>query len=128
MPASHRVVLTNGSRILVLQSFALKNFPQHSKHLFDCCVLKNPWKVEALKVLPGTSIECIEFVKTSSHFGTLFRKVLSELNFQCGKVWNEPKHFDFFCYGGKHRSVAMVEIVADYLIKKMDWKIMSENK
>jgi RNase adapter protein RapZ len=80
--------------------------------VFDCRKLKNPHFVEALRSLDGRTDRVQDFVKSDLHFDCLYVPArFHALAF-------EGAHVAFGCFGGKHRSVAMAELLAKELREK----------
>jgi UPF0042 nucleotide-binding protein len=95
---------------VTLISYGIKNRPPMDVDVdINCRVLKNPHNVPELRDLTGLDLPVKEFVFKDPHFGVLKNTA----------VWAVTQHGEdrvaFCCFGGRHRSVAVAEIVADYL-------------
>lgn len=78
--------------------------------VIDCRVLANPHRVPQLRNLTGQHMRVIEFVQRDPSYSVLLDRSLEE-------VRNGSNTVAFGCYGGRHRSVAMAEIVAAQIKK-----------
>ena len=70
-------------------------------------VIDNPFRVPSLRVLNGLHPDVQQFIKRCPRTTTL----LNEAEYFARHMWG-LKAVAFGCYGGKHRSVAMVELLA----------------
>ncbi len=77
--------------------------------VFDCRGLKNPHFEPALRDLDGTSPAVKTFVEKSQGFNDLY----AQAKFHA-ITYAEP-HVAFGCFGGRHRSVASAELLAEDL-------------
>jgi RNase adapter protein RapZ len=108
------------SSIITLESYAYRNKPDHTVREWDCRVIANPWHVPGLRNAHGTDPALIQFVKRSKKFPTIFNSAvkaalaIEELKASAPLV--------FFCVGGRHRSVALVEIIANHLIEHQNFE------
>jgi UPF0042 nucleotide-binding protein len=99
--------------LIKLKSFSYKHgaVPADTNHEHNCRPLKNPHFVERLKPLTGKDEAVQDFVKSDPQFIYLQNVALAEAF--------EHKHDDvtiaFGCFGGRHRSVAVAELVAKEL-------------
>lgn len=102
-----------------VQSFSYKRgLPRGADIVFDCRFLDNPHWVPDLRDLTGLDAAVMRHIETDERFSPYLSKVLDLLLFQLPAARGEGKaHFavGFGCSGGKHRSVAMAETVADGL-------------
>ena len=76
--------------------------------VFDCRILSNPHHVADLRRLDGRSEQVRDYVSRDPEFNWLIHRVRDA-------VKGDAKVIAFGCYGGRHRSVAMAEIVAERL-------------
>lgn len=72
--------------------------------LFDCRILRNPHFVDRLRELNGLDPEVQHYVQHDPRFPDLFRAALTQVK--------PGRTVQFACYGGRHRSVAMAELIA----------------
>lgn len=70
----------------------------------DCTVLTNPYHSQALRELTGLDQKVQAFVSRDAGAEALIKEAI-EIAYKGGEV-------HLFCLGGKHRSVAIAEIVA----------------
>jgi UPF0042 nucleotide-binding protein len=78
--------------------------PREAGFVLDCRNMRNPHHQALLRPLSGVHVEVQEFVRTDPKFKPMFDEALRMANY------GEPVAFG--CYGGRHRSVAMAELVA----------------
>lgn len=76
----------------------------------DCRALKNPWHNVKLRALSGKDEGIQDFIKTSSQFGILWAQVKGRIDTHESGILA----IDFVCLGGKHRSMAMLELAWKY--------------
>ena len=111
----------DGRRALTVNviSFGYKyGIPLDADLVFDVRFLPNPYYVEALRALPGSSPEVREFVLRSEQTVEFQRKLHDMLSFLLPQFTAEGKtHLTIAigCTGGKHRSVVVAEDLARYL-------------
>jgi RNase adapter protein RapZ len=88
-----------------VSSFSFKHGapPADAALILDCRVMRNPHFVSGLKDLDGRSSAVQEYVRTDPNFKVLFDAALAVM------LKGEPVAFG--CFGGRHRSVAMAELV-----------------
>jgi len=111
--STYQRTLYQDDRVLLLQSYSYRNLPPCSIS-FDCRELDNPWRIKMLRPLHGSKRDVLDFVRKSSKFAPLFQKAIAMLPTIEGNMV-------FYCVGGRHRSVAMVELVAEYALQH-GWK------
>jgi RNase adapter protein RapZ len=87
-----------------LISFGFKNgAPRGVTHIVDCRPLVNPHYSAELKPLTGLDEKVQTFVKCDRLFRELLEATIARIE--------DGDRIAFGCFGGRHRSVAMVEIV-----------------
>jgi UPF0042 nucleotide-binding protein len=92
-------------------SFGYKSsLPPHgTSELWDVRSMRNPHALPSLRELDGRTDEVQQYVRTDPKFKSIFDAALAH------------RHpfavLAFGCYGGRHRSVAMAELVAKELRK-----------
>lgn len=113
--------------IITVQSFGFKyGLPQDSDLVFDVRFIKNPFFVEELRPLTGKDDEVRDYVFSDAAAKKFLKKLKEMLAFLIPNYIKEGKKFltvSIGCTGGKHRSVANVEFIADYLEKKTTHKV-----
>ena len=111
----------DGRRALTVDvmSFGYKyGIPLDADLVFDVRFLPNPYYVEALRALPGSSPQVREFVLRAEQTVEFQRKLQDMLSFLLPQFTAEGKtHLTIAigCTGGKHRSVVVAEDLARYL-------------
>jgi UPF0042 nucleotide-binding protein len=108
------IVMTTEGYVIRLISFGYKNGAPVSDKTFDIRYLPNPHNERSLRPLTGFHPDVQQFVRSSA----TARKVQKEVFDICKKLdsINDNTTVAVGCYGGRHRSVAMVEMVAQELI------------
>jgi len=111
------------SRMLVsLVSFGFKHgLPSDADLILDVRFLPNPHYVESLRPLTGLDAEVRDYVWKWPVSQNLFRRVLTFLTFLLPHYQSEGKaqlRVGIGCTGGRHRSVALSERLADILQRR----------
>jgi len=112
---------TDGRRTLTVNvtSFGYKyGIPLDADMVFDVRFLPNPYYVEALRALPGSSPEVREFVLRWEQTGEFQRRLHDMLLYLLPQFTAEGKsHLTVAigCTGGKHRSLVIGEDLAQFL-------------
>ncbi len=89
-----------------LTSFGYRNgAPLHTTFIVDCRAMRNPHFDPELRALTGQSEAVKDFVAADPRFNSLFDLALRYAD-------EDNAHIAFGCFGGRHRSVAMVELLA----------------
>ena len=105
-----------------LVSFGYKyGIPLESDLLFDVRFLPNPYFIEKLKPLPGTSEKVKKFVLSQRDTGEFFDKLYPLLNHIIPLYKKEGKSYltiGIGCTGGRHRSPAIVQEIGETLKKQ----------
>jgi len=118
---------TGSDMVITVQSFGFKyGLPQDSDLVFDVRFLKNPFFVEELRNLTGKDRSVWEYVFSDASSKKFLKKLKDMLGFLIPNYIREGKKFltvSIGCTGGKHRSVANVEFIANYLEKKTTHKV-----
>lgn len=108
--------------IITVQSFGFKyGLPQDSDLVFDVRFLKNPFFVDELRSQTGLDTQVREYVFSDLAAKKFLKHLKEMLGFLIPKYLREGKKFltvSIGCTGGRHRSVANVEFIAEYLEKK----------
>jgi UPF0042 nucleotide-binding protein len=110
-----------------LMSFGFKyGIPVDADLVFDVRFLDNPHFVSTLRHLPGTDPTVQEFVFRSGEASDLVDKYSDLLKFSLPRYEREGKSYltiGIGCTGGRHRSVAVVEVLADNLRTQVELPI-----
>jgi len=113
--------------VITVQSFGFKyGLPADSDLVFDVRFLKNPFFVENLRNFTGKDTEVREYVFSDPAAKKFLKQLKEMLAFLVPKYIREGKKFltiSIGCTGGKHRSVANVEFMAEYLLNKTTHKV-----
>ena len=102
-----------------LLSFGFKRgVPADADVILDARFLPNPYYVEALKPLTGRDPEVRAFLLESPAFREFLARAEAWLRWSLPLVQNEGRAYHTLaigCTGGQHRSVALVELLAERL-------------
>ncbi|MDC3960407.1 RNase adapter RapZ [Polyangium jinanense] len=108
-------------------SFGFKfGVPVDADLIFDVRFLDNPHFVPELRRLPGSHPAVRDFVLQSPEASELLEKIESLLVFSLPRYEREGKSYltiGIGCTGGRHRSVALAEVLADNLRRKVELPI-----
>lgn len=109
-----------------VQSFSYKRgLPQDLDTVFDVRFLSNPHWVPDLRPLDGRNPLVLDYVRTDARTAPFLEKVTGLLMFLLPAHREEGKTHvavGFGCTGGKHRSVALAETVANTLAEA-GWRV-----
>ena len=83
--------------------------PADAAFVMDCRLMRNPHHLPKLRDLTGRDRAVQEYVMTDPKFKPMFEGALGEAL--------HGNHVAFGCFGGKHRSAAMAEMLATELRK-----------
>lgn len=112
-----RLGLASSSFSLVLTSFGFKyGAPQDVDFLFDVRSLPNPYYVTNLRMLSGLDVQIQNYLKGFDVTIGLFERIKNLLDFivpEYKKIGKMQVHIAIGCTGGRHRSVAMTQWLAD---------------
>ncbi|MRG92269.1 RNase adapter RapZ [Polyangium spumosum] len=104
-------------------SFGFKfGVPVDADLIFDVRFLDNPHFVPELRRLPGSHPAVRDFVLQSPEASELLEKIGALLEFSLPRYEREGKSYltiGIGCTGGRHRSVALAEVLADNLRRKV---------
>jgi UPF0042 nucleotide-binding protein len=108
------------SRLVVsLISFAYKfGLPREADLVFDARFLRNPHYDTMLRPRTGLDAEVGAFIETDPDFAIYFAKMADLMDMLLPRFVQEGKKYAAIaigCTGGRHRSVYLVERLADYL-------------
>jgi UPF0042 nucleotide-binding protein len=119
------------STVVNLVSFGFRHGPPASAEtLFDLRFLPNPYFEAALRSQTGLDSEVAEFVLKSPRGSELFSRLADLLNFLLPLYDQEGKAYltiGVGCTGGRHRSVVMVEALAE-LLREQDREVNVEHR
>jgi UPF0042 nucleotide-binding protein len=109
-----------------LQSFSYKRgLPRGVDMLFDCRFLRNPYWEKDMRSHSGQSDAIKAYIRDDERFEIFFAKTLDLIKYLLPAYVEEGKNhlsIGFGCTGGQHRSVAMVEILSEALVKA-GWQV-----
>lgn len=110
--------------IVQLESFGFKfGLPAESDYVFDARFLPNPYFIESLKNTTGLDEVTYNFVINNPQALEFIRKIEDFLQFVLPLFTQMSKSYitiSIGCTGGKHRSVAIVKHLEEY-VKSMDY-------
>ncbi len=114
---------SDGSRMQVtLQSFGFKHgVPADVDTVFDCRFLPNPYWIDELRDLTGLDPAVQDYVRSMGLTGEFLRRIEDLFDLLLPAYVAEGKSLltiGFGCTGGHHRSVTIVETVAEWLRSK----------
>jgi UPF0042 nucleotide-binding protein len=107
--------------LVTIITFGFKySLPYSLDLLFDVRFLPNPHFVEELRPKTGLDAEVVEYLKQQPDYGTFYDKLLDFVTYLLPEYQKEMKSYltiGVGCTGGKHRSVAIGQQLADDLAK-----------
>lgn len=108
----------NQNILLNIISFGFKHgIPNDADMIFDVRFLPNPHFVESLKDLNGTDKDVVEYIMAKDQSTEFMEKIIEFLQYLIPNYEKEGKSYltiAIGCTGGKHRSVAITEKLADH--------------
>jgi RNase adapter protein RapZ len=114
-----------------LQSFSYRRgLPRGVDMVFDCRFLSNPHWVTALRAMDGRDPAVVEHISKDARFATFRDQVRDLILFLLPAHLDEGKAhlaIGFGCTGGRHRSVAMVEILGASLMEA-GWTVSKRHR
>lgn len=117
--------------VLSVQSFSYKRgLPRGVDMVFDCRFLANPHWDESLRALDGRSPKVRAFVAADPRFDAFFARVRELILSLLDPFVDEGKSsltIAFGCTGGKHRSVALAEMMTRALADK-GWRVSKRHR
>ena len=103
-----------------LVSFSYRyGIPSDADLIMDVRFLPNPYFVEEFKALDGRDSRVREFVLDKAETKEFLERFVNLLGFLIPNYWKEGKTnltIAIGCTGGRHRSVAMVDFIADKIV------------
>lgn len=116
---------------VTLHSFSYKRgLPRGMDIVMDCRFLQNPHWVEDLRKLDGRDPKVASFVAADPRFASFFEQVKGLADLLLPAHRDEGKShlsIGFGCTGGKHRSVAMTERLAEALAQD-GWHVSKRHR
>jgi len=111
---------------VLLNSFSYKRgVPHGADMVFDCRFLRNPhWETE-LRSKTGRDQRVVEYVTVDDRFSAFFEKITDLTDLLLPAFHDEGKSYLMIglgCTGGKHRSVAVAEMMGKALANK-GWQV-----
>ena len=117
--------------VVSVTSFGFKHgVPTGTDVLFDVRFLPNPYFVPGLRELTGLDAVVKEFLEDQEEFGELAEKLGNLLLYLLPKHQRESRSYlslAIGCTGGRHRSVAMAEELAEMLGTK-GWSVQVKHR
>jgi len=112
------------STYLNIVSFGFKHgLPAEADIVFDARFLPNPYYVSELRPLTGQDTEIQKYLEQFKEFHEFLDRVEDWIMWSWSHVLEETKAYHTIaigCTGGQHRSVALIEKLAERLINKID--------
>lgn len=88
-------------------SFAYKyGVPEEADAVFDCRSIPNPHNQPSLRVLTGRQKEVQDYIELSAKTEEILSRATKAI------MSDNAQTVAFGCYGGRHRSVAVAELLA----------------
>jgi len=116
---------------LSVQSFSYKRgLPRGVDMVFDCRFLANPHWEPALRAFDGRTPAVVEHIEADPRFAPFFERVHDLIASLLEAFVDEGKAsltIAFGCTGGKHRSVAMAERMANTLAEQ-GWRVSKRHR
>ena len=104
---------------MLIESFGFKHgIPADADFVFDLRCLPNPYWSADLRGLTGLDNEVVDFLHSHDSFGDMAGDIAGFLDSWIPHFENTHRSYltvAIGCTGGRHRSVAMVEILAKHL-------------
>ncbi len=120
-----------GGLMVNIVSFGFKfGVPTGVDLMFDVRFLPNPYFVAELRDRPGTDPEVRQFLQGHASFGELVHRLEDLLGYLLPRFRDEKRSYltvGIGCTGGRHRSVAVSEAVADRLAESA-WQIRLQHR
>ncbi len=110
----------SGMRIAVMSFSYRRGLPREADLVFDARFLKNPHYVPALKPLTGRDSAVVAFIEDDPDYGPFVERLEGMIGPLLPRFDAEGKSYltlAIGCTGGRHRSVAVSERLADWLRK-----------
>jgi len=107
-----------GMRIAVMSFSYRRGVPREADLVFDVRFLKNPHYVAELKALTGVDRQVVDFIATDSDYEPFIDRLEGLIGPLLPRFDAEGKSYLTIavgCTGGRHRSIAVAERLADWL-------------
>jgi UPF0042 nucleotide-binding protein len=117
---------------LVFTSFAFKHgLPLDADYVFDVRILPNPYYETALKVKTGLDTEVKDYLEKQPEVKALYQRLVDFLRYVLPAVEHEQRHYltiAIGCTGGQHRSVHIVEQLAQTFADDQVWTVLKRHR
>ena len=114
--------MTSGKTSVILSSFGFKyGIPQDSDYVLDVRFLPNPNYIDELHPLSGKDYEIQKYLSGFENLDLFLEKAEDLLDFVSsvyGSTGKQQIHIAIGCTGGRHRSVAVSEMLAIHLKRR----------
>jgi len=114
-----------------VHSFSYKRgLPRSADMVFDCRFLQNPHWVPELRAMTGREVDVAAYVSQDPRYETFFSQVSELCTTLLPAYLAEGKShltLAFGCSGGRHRSVAVAEAIAQTLAKA-GWQVSCRHR
>ncbi|SDW57704.1 RNase adapter RapZ [Litoreibacter albidus] len=111
---------------VLLNSFSYKRGVPHGVDMvFDCRFLRNPHWEASLRDMTGQQPKVVDYIKEDQRFTPFFEKITDLTDLLLPAFHDEGKSYltiGLGCTGGKHRSVAVAEMMGNTLANK-GWQV-----
>ncbi len=116
------------TKLLVnLISFGFKyGIPPESNFIFDVRSLPNPYFVNELRMLDGTTQEIRDYLFTFQDVQDYWEKLREFIHYSIKKSYEEGRFFTNIaigCTGGRHRSVALVHKLSNHVLENIHYVV-----
>jgi RNase adapter protein RapZ len=120
----------SGQLTLAFESFAFKRgVPTDADFVFDVRMLPNPHYEAELRALTGRDEPVVEFLKRQPEVGEMLRQIDTFLNYWLESLARDHRSYvtvAIGCTGGQHRSVYIVEELAESFSRK--WATLKRHR
>lgn len=124
-------ILDGEGLVVAVTSFGYKfGIPKGADLLFDVRFLPNPHFVPELRELTGTDKPIRDFLENEEEYGELCKRLEDFLLYVLPRYQRENRSYltvAVGCTGGRHRSVATAEWLADSL-REHDWSVQLSHR
>ncbi len=116
---------------VTLVSFAFPNgTPRDADLMFDARFLRNPHYIADLRALTGLDAAVRAYIDADADYAGFFRRLADLVDFLLPRFQRESKTYATIavgCTGGRHRSVAVIEALAEHLTQQ-GWRIRIDHR
>lgn len=117
---------------LLLQSFGFKySVPNDSNYVFDVRLLPNPYWEQHLRNLSGYHPEVIDYLQSHEEVKQMISSIGDFIEYWIPHFSRESRNYlcmSIGCTGGQHRSVHIVEFLADRFRKSADIHVLVKHR